>query len=131
MKPLALVLLLVAGCDSATRALSEKMRLGIKPKSTQRAMPQLDEPQLTVRISKDGISTVGLGEPRHLPKNDFANLARLFAELKAEHPQLDALKLVADDDVLYSDIIRTMDVAMAAKIEDIRLSDSTRTGASP
>jgi biopolymer transport protein ExbD len=84
--------------------------------------------QLTVYVDKDGYTFAkSTGETTPIPlkdgEYDYAKLGEILAKAKTDYPDKNDISIKADDTVLYSKIIRTMDIALGSKFPDIGLSD--------
>jgi biopolymer transport protein ExbD len=84
--------------------------------------------QLTVYVDKDGYTFAkSTGESTPIPlvngEYDYAKLAEILVKTKTELPDKTDIAIKSDDSVIYSKIIRTMDIALTSKFPDIGLSD--------
>ena len=84
--------------------------------------------QLTIYVDKDGYTFAkSTGESTPIPlkegEYDYAKLGEILAKAKVDYPDKTDLAIKSDDAVIYSKIIRTMDVALSSKFPDIGLSD--------
>jgi biopolymer transport protein ExbD len=83
---------------------------------------------LTLFINKDGyVFAKSTGENKDIPLKgddyDYGTLADTLADAKRTYPDKNDVQIKSDDTVLYSKIIRTMDIVLSAKFPDIGLSD--------
>jgi biopolymer transport protein TolR len=83
---------------------------------------------LTLYIDKDGYTfskSNGESEPIALKGDDYdyAKLADILAKTKSAYPDKNDIQVKADDSVVYNKIIKTMDIVLSAKFQDIGLSD--------
>ncbi len=90
--------------------------------------PPEQQVNLTVYMDKDGyIFSKSTGESTDIPAKDgefdYAKLGEILAKAKADYPDKNDISIKADDTVIYSKIIRTMDIALSSKFPDIGLSD--------
>jgi biopolymer transport protein ExbD len=86
------------------------------------------EVQLTLYVDKDGYTFAkSTGETTPIPMKgddyDYAKLAETLAKAKTDYPDKTDLAVKSDDAVIYSKIIKTMDVAVTAHFPDIGLQD--------
>jgi biopolymer transport protein ExbD len=84
--------------------------------------------QLTLFINKDGYSFAkSTGESTDIPKKgeeyDYAKLADILKDTKTAYPDKNDIMVKSDDDVMYNNIIRTMDVVLSNKFPDVSLGD--------
>jgi biopolymer transport protein ExbD len=84
--------------------------------------------QLTLFINKDGYSFAkSTGETTDIPKKgeeyDYAKLADTLKDTKTAYPDKNDIMVKSDDDVMYNNIIRTMDVVLSNKFPDVSLGD--------
>ncbi len=82
---------------------------------------------LTLVISEGGYQIIGADRKENpIPKTrsgyDFRALGTALQELHAQYPVARSLVLLIDPDVLYQDIISTMDVCRAQRFPDVLLS---------
>jgi biopolymer transport protein ExbD len=83
---------------------------------------------LTLFINKDGYTFAkSTGESTDIPKKgeeyDYVKLADVLKDAKTAYPDKNDIQVKADDDVVYNNIIRTMDIVLSAKFPDVGLSD--------
>jgi len=83
---------------------------------------------LTLFVNKDGYTFAkSTGESTDIPKKgeeyDYVKLADVLKEAKGQYPDKNDIQVKSDDDVVYNNIIRTMDIVLAAKFPDVSLSD--------
>jgi biopolymer transport protein TolR len=83
---------------------------------------------LTIYVDKDGYTFAkSTGESTPIPMKDgeydYAKLGEILAKAKTDFPEKNDISIKADDTVLYSKIIRTMDITLSSKFPDIGLSD--------
>jgi biopolymer transport protein ExbD len=86
------------------------------------------EVNLTIYVDKDGFTFAkSTGESTPIPMKgeeyDYVKLADILKEAKQAYPEKEDIAIKADDDVVYSKIINTMDVALSNKFPTISLSD--------
>ncbi len=86
------------------------------------------EVQLTLYVDKDGYTFAkSTGETTPIPMKgddyDYAKLAETLQKAKTDYPDKTDLSVKSDDAVIYSKIIKTMDVAVTAHFPDIGLQD--------
>jgi biopolymer transport protein TolR len=84
--------------------------------------------QLTLFINKDGYTFAkSTGESTDIPKKgeeyDYAKLADTLKDTKTAYPDKNDIMVKSDDDVMYNNIIRTMDVVLSNKFPDVSLGD--------
>jgi biopolymer transport protein TolR len=83
---------------------------------------------LTLFVNKDGYTFAkSTGESTDIPKKgeeyDYARLADVLKDAKTAYPDKNDVQVKADDDVIYNNIVHTMDVVLSAKFPDIGLGD--------
>jgi len=83
---------------------------------------------LTLYIDKDGYTfakSTGESTPILLKGDDYdySKLADILKDAKTAYPDKNDIQVKSDDTVLYSRIIRTMDIVLSAKFPDIGLGD--------
>jgi len=83
---------------------------------------------LTLFINKDGYTFAkSTGESTDIPKKgeeyDYVKLADVLKDAKTAYPDKNDVQVKADDDVIYNNIIRTMDIVLSSKFPDVGLSD--------
>ncbi len=83
---------------------------------------------LTLFIDKDGYTFAkSTGESTPIPLKgedyDYSKLADILKDAKTAYPDKNDITVKSDDDVVYNNIIRTMDVVLSAKFPDVSLSD--------
>src|SRR5947208_1989824 len=81
--------------------------------------PPENQVTLTLYVDKDGYTfSKSTGENTQIALKgddyDYAKLGEILAKAKADHPDKTDLQVKADDAVIYSKIIHTMDVAVTA-----------------
>ena len=84
--------------------------------------------QLTLFIDKDGYTfSKSTGESTPIPKKgeeyDYAKLADTLKDAKTAYPDKNDIMVKSDDDVMYNNIIRTMDIVLSQKFPDVSLGD--------
>jgi biopolymer transport protein ExbD len=84
--------------------------------------------QLTLFIDKDGYTFAkSTGESTAIPKKgeeyDYAKLADTLKDAKTAYPDKTDIQVKSDDDVIYNSIIKTMDICVSNKFQDIGLGD--------
>jgi biopolymer transport protein ExbD len=91
-------------------------------------------PRLVVSVDGDGYLVALAGaEARRIPRRadgyDYPALSAALTEARARRPELDRISLRAADGVLYQDLVRAMDVAIAAGLPGIDVNgvDADRT----
>jgi biopolymer transport protein ExbD len=95
--------------------------------------PPENQVNLTLFVDKDGyIFSKSTGETTNIAMKgddyDYGRLAEVLQKAKTDYPEKNDLNIKADDAVLYSRIIHTMDVALTAHFPDIGLSDKGQGG---
>ncbi len=91
--------------------------------------PPEQQVQLTLYVDKDNSFTFtkSTGESTQIPGKgddfDYAKLGEVLAKAKADHPDKTDIAVKADDAVIYSRIIHTMDIAVSSHFPDIGLQD--------
>jgi biopolymer transport protein TolR len=83
---------------------------------------------LTLFINKDGYTFAkSTGESTDIPKKgeeyDYTKLADTLKDAKTAYPDKNDIAVKSDDDVIYNNIIRTMDIVLSSKFPDVSLSD--------
>ena len=84
--------------------------------------------QLTLFIDKDGYTFAkSTGENTPIPKKgddyDYVKLADILKDAKTAYPDKNDIQVKSDDDVVYNNIIKTMDVVLSNKFPDVSLGD--------
>lgn len=83
--------------------------------------------QLTLFIDKDGYTFAKGPDSISIPKKgdeyDYVKLADTLKDTKTAYPDKTDIQVKSDDDVLYNNIIKTMDICLSAKFPDIGLGD--------
>jgi biopolymer transport protein ExbD len=84
--------------------------------------------QLTLFVNKDGYTFAkSTGESTDIPKKgdeyDFVRLADVLKDAKTAYPDKTDIQVKSDDDVMYNNIIKTMDICLASKFPDVGLGD--------
>lgn len=84
--------------------------------------------QLTLFVDKDGYTFhKSTGEDTAIPKKgdeyDYVKLADVLKDAKTAYPDKNDIQVKSDDDVIYNNIIHTMDVILSAKFPDVSLGD--------
>jgi biopolymer transport protein ExbD len=84
--------------------------------------------QLTLFIDKDGYTFAkSTGENTPIPKKgdeyDYVKLADTLKDAKTAYPDKNDIMVKSDDDVIYNNIIKTMDVVLSNKFPDVSLGD--------
>jgi len=118
-----------------TAVWTQLARMDLSQKGQGAAGAESDKPpeitvQLTLFINKDGYtfaksggesSTVDI--PKKGEEYDYAKLADTLKDAKTAYPDKNDIQVKADDDVVYNNIIRAMDVVLSNKFPDVSLSD--------
>ncbi|SRR6266511_60432 len=83
---------------------------------------------LTLFINKDGYTFAkSTGESTDIPKKgeeyDYTKLADTLKDAKTAYPDKNDIQVKSDDDVIYNNIVRTMDIVLSSKFPDVSLSD--------
>ena len=67
------------------------------------------------------------GEDTAIPKKgdeyDYVKLADILKDAKTAYPDKNDIQVKSDDDVIYNNIIKTMDVVLSNKFPDVSLGD--------
>lgn len=84
--------------------------------------------KLTLLINKDGYTfSKSTGESTDIPKKgedyDYIRLADVLKDAKAANPDKRDIQVKSDDEVIYDNVIHTIDVVLANKFPDVSLSD--------
>jgi biopolymer transport protein ExbD len=84
--------------------------------------------QLTLFIDKDGYTFAkSTGENTPIPKKgeeyDYTKLADTLKDAKTAYPDKNDIMVKSDDDVIYNNVIKTIDVVLSSKFPDVSLSD--------
>jgi biopolymer transport protein ExbD len=95
--------------------------------------PPENQVNLTVFVDKDGyIFQKSTGESTNIPMKgddyDYAKLGEILQKAKTDYPDKNDINIKADDAVIYSKIIHTMDVAITSQFHDVGLSDKGAGG---
>ena len=83
---------------------------------------------LTLFIDKDGYTfSKSTGEQTPIPKKgdeyDVVKLADTLKDAKTAYPDKNDIQVKSDDDVIYNNVIKTVDVVVSSKFPDVSLSD--------
>jgi biopolymer transport protein TolR len=83
---------------------------------------------LTLFINKDGYTFAkSTGENTEIPKKgeeyDVGKLADILKDAKTAYPDKNDIMVKSDDDVIYNNVIRAIDVVLSNKFADVSLSD--------
>jgi biopolymer transport protein ExbD len=83
---------------------------------------------LTLFVNKDGYTfSKSTGDSTDIPKKgddyDYIKLADVLKDAKTAYPDKNDIQIKSDDDVVYNNIIHTMDVVVSAKFPDVSLGD--------
>jgi biopolymer transport protein TolR len=83
---------------------------------------------LTLFINKDGYTfSKSTGESTEIPKKgddyDVIKLADTLKDAKTAYPDKNDIQVKSDDDVIYNNVIKTVDVVVSSKFPDVSLSD--------
>jgi biopolymer transport protein ExbD len=116
-----------------TAVWTQLARMDVSQKGQGAAGAESEKPpeptvNLTLFIDKDGYTFAkSNGESTAIPKKgeeyDLIRLADVLKDAKTAYPDKNDIQVKADDDVLYNNIIRTMDVVLSAKFPDVALGD--------
>jgi biopolymer transport protein ExbD len=116
-----------------TAVWSQVARMDVAQKGQSSAGAQDEKPpenvvQLTLFIDKDGFTFAkSTGENTPIPKKgdeyDYTRLADILKDAKTAYPEKNDIMVKSDDDVIYNNIIRTMDVILSNKFPDVSLGD--------
>ena len=90
--------------------------------------PHENKVMLTLYVDKDGYTfSKSTGETTQIPMKgedyDYDKLSEVLVKAKQDHPDKTDIAVKSDDSIVYSRIIRTMDVALTSKFPDLNLSD--------
>jgi len=83
---------------------------------------------LTLFVNKDGYTFAkSTGESTDIPKKgddyDLVKLADVLKDAKTAYPDKNDIQVKSDDDVIYNNVIKTVDTVVSAKFPDVSLSD--------
>jgi biopolymer transport protein TolR len=84
---------------------------------------------LTLFIDKDGytLNKMPMNDNTAIPKKgdeyDYVKLADTLKDVKTAYPDKNDIMVKSDDDVIYNNIIKTMDVMLSNKFSDVSLGD--------
>jgi biopolymer transport protein TolR len=118
-----------------TAVWTQLARMDVSQKGQGAAGAESEKPpeitvQLTLFINKDGYTFTKSGgdsSSTDIPKKgeeyDYTKLADVLKEAKTAYPDKNDIQVKADDDVVYNNIIRSMDVVLLNKFPDVSLSD--------
>jgi biopolymer transport protein ExbD len=116
-----------------TAVWTQLARMDVSQKGQGAAGAESEKPpeptvNLTLFIDKDGYTFAkSTGDSTQIPKKgeeyDFTRLADVLKDAKTAYPDKNDIQVKADDDVLYNNIIHTMDVVLSNKFPDVSLSD--------
>lgn len=116
-----------------TAVWTQLARMDVSQKGQGAAGAESEKPpeptvNLTLFIDKDGYTFAkSTGETTQIPKKgedyDYTRLADVLKDAKTAYPDKNDIQVKSDDDVLYNNIIRTMDVVLSNKFPDVSLSD--------
>ncbi|MDB5106943.1 MAG: biopolymer transporter ExbD [Fibrobacteres bacterium] len=98
-----------------------------KAPDTTEQKEKLPEVDITVVISENGFQVIGEGRkldpiPKGTKGYDFPVLAKFMKKLKDEYPTSENVVLLIDSNIVYQDIITSMDVMREQKFPNILLS---------
>jgi biopolymer transport protein ExbD len=85
------------------------------------------ETDLTLVVSEGGFQIIGEGKKQDpIPKTregyDYTGLGKALAVLRAQYPAARSMVLLIEPDVLYEDIVATMDICRERRFPDVLLS---------
>ena len=116
-----------------TAVWTQLARMDVSQKGQGAAGAESEKPpeqtvQLTLFVNKDGYTFAkSTGESTDIPKKgeeyDYVKLADVLKDTKTAYPDKNDIQVKSDDDVVYNNIIRTMDIVLSAKFPDVSLSD--------
>jgi biopolymer transport protein TolR len=116
-----------------TAVWTQLARMDVSQKGQGAAGAESEKPpeptvNLTLFIDKDGYTFAkSTGESTQIPKKgeeyDYTRLADVLKDAKTAYPDKNDIQVKSDDDVLYNNIIRTMDVVLSNKFPDVSLAD--------
>lgn len=119
-----------------TAVWTQLARMDVQQKGQSSAGASDDKPpenqvQLSLFINKDGYTfnkTLGAqNDNTEIPKKgdeyDYSKLADTLKDAKTAYPDKNDIQIKSDDDVIYNNIIRTMDIVLSNKFPDVSLGD--------
>jgi len=118
-----------------TAVWTQLARMDVSQKGQGAAGAESEKPpeptvQLTLFIDKDGYTFTKSGGdssstsiPKRGEEYDYVKLADTLKDAKTAYPDKNDIQVKSDDDVLYNNIIRTMDVVLSNKFPDVSLAD--------
>jgi biopolymer transport protein TolR len=116
-----------------TAVWTQLARMDVSQKGQGAAGAESEKPpeptvNLTLFINKDGYTFAkSTGESTDIPKKgeeyDYAKLADTLKDAKTAYPDKNDIAVKSDDDVVYNNIVRTMDVVLSNKFPDVSLAD--------
>lgn len=116
-----------------TAVWTQLARMDVQQKGQGAAGADSEKPQeptvtLTLFINKDGYTFAkSTGESTDIPKKgdeyDYIKLADTLKDAKTAYPDKNDIQVKSDDDVVYNNIVHTMDVVLSAKFPDVSLAD--------
>ncbi len=116
-----------------TAVWTQLARMDVTQKGQGAAGSETEKPpeqtvQLTLFVDKDGYTfSKSTGESTSIPKKgddyDYARLADVLKDAKTAYPDKNDIQVKSDDDVVYNNVIKTMDVCLGAKFSDVGLGD--------
>jgi biopolymer transport protein ExbD len=90
--------------------------------------PPVDHQKIAVIVHDDGFNVIVGDDQKPLPRKagelDYATLAVELAAVKRTHPDRTDAQVISADDIVFDNIVRTMDAAMSAGFPDLSLLDA-------
>ena len=90
--------------------------------------PPVDHQKIAVVVHDDGFNVIVGNDQKPLPRMDgaldYGTLAGELAAIKRSHPDRTDAQVISADDIVFDNIVRTMDAAMTAGFPDLSLLDA-------
>jgi biopolymer transport protein ExbD len=121
-----------------TAVWTQLARMDVKQKGQGAAGASDEKPpeatvQLTLFVNKDGYQFAkSTGETTDIPMKgedyDYTKLADILKDAKSAYPDKSDITVKSDDSIIYEKVIKTMDVVISSKFDDVGLSDKGAGG---
>jgi biopolymer transport protein ExbD len=90
--------------------------------------PPVDHQKIAVVVHDDGFNVIVGNDQKPLPRKagalDYGTLAAELAAIKRSHPDRTDAQVISADDIVFDNIVRTMDATMTAGFPDLSLLDA-------
>jgi len=118
-----------------TAAWTQLARLEARQKGKGEAgeeVPPQAQVNITVVVNDTGFNLVVGQDQTPIPKTgesyDYTRLATELKKVKDQHPEKNDMKVASEDQIKFDTLIKTMDVALAARFPDLALVDTGGAG---